>query len=118
MALEHTESECLCIIIAFIPPGAKDGKEDLRLITEVKDDAERIKWWKIGLSLCAEVTFQRKPGRLNTPLSRPRPSADDGVRLYNDKEELTFICLHLFPLPPPLCYYCGSPLFPFISLYA
>lgn len=54
----------------FYPARRQDGEEDLRLVTQAKDYAGRIKWWKIGLSLCAEVTFQRKPGRLNTPLSR------------------------------------------------
>lgn len=53
----------------FYPARRQDGEEDLRLVTQAQDNAGRIKWWKIGLSLCAEVTFQRKPGRLNTPLS-------------------------------------------------
>lgn len=82
-----------------------------------QDYVERIKWWKIGFSLPAEVTFQRTPGHLNTPLSRRCPSAGDGVSLRNDKGKLALICLHLFPLPQSLCYYRGGPLFPFISLY-
>ncbi len=80
------------------------------------DYVERIKWWKFGFSLCAEVTFQREPGHLNTPLSLCCPSTRDGVSLHNDKGKLTFICLHLFPLTHSLCYYCDGSLFPFISL--
>lgn len=53
---------------------------------------------------------------MNTPLSLRCPSAGDGVSLRNDKGKLTFICLHLFPLPHSLCYYRDGSLFPFISL--
>lgn len=49
------------------------------------DYVKRIKWRKNGASPRAEVTFQREPGHLNTPLSPRRPSAGDGVSLLNDK---------------------------------
>lgn len=81
------------------------------------DYVKRIKWRRNGASPRAQVTFQREPGHLNTPLSPRRPSAGDGVSLLNDKGKLTFICLHLFPSPLSLCYYRVGPLFPFISLY-
>lgn len=76
------------------------------------DYVKRIKWRRNGASPRAQVTFQREPGHLNTPLSPRRPSAGDGVSLLNDKGKLTFICLHLFPSPPSLCYYRVGPLFP------
>lgn len=82
-----------------------------------EDCFEGLKWCKISFSLCAEVTFQKKLGYLNTPLSLCSPWAGDGVSLCNDKGKLTFICLHLFLLPHSLCHWRGGLLFPFIFLY-